>query len=256
VRKLVDVGLWLEVEGGYQIYNYGKVYKTDVSAEELSTKRAEAGRLGGLAKASKTVANPPSKPASKRPGKTEPDELAKPSNESGKNLAHVHATRASRAGQDPTPTPTDLTATTSQRPDTSEPLANPSEVVVAKQSEPLAERARKVLENPYDGAFLLPSRWPEVIAAGVALSPGIKSLKLRDNVSGDPDLKAILELYRDGYSVADVEEIGRRARASEWVKGRQKVGPAFFSAAVVRRLMADEEQAAEGEYGPAEEWAT
>lgn len=121
VRKLVDVGLWLEVDGGFQVNDYGKIYRSDADPEEISRKRAEAGRLGGLAKASKTLAKPRSKLPEQLPSKTVATGLAKPEQDSGKTLAHARATRATRPREDPTPTPTERSENNNQRPDRSDP---------------------------------------------------------------------------------------------------------------------------------------
>jgi hypothetical protein len=120
VKKLVDVGLWLETDGGFQVNDYGKIYRSDADPDEVSRKRAEAGRLGGLAKASKTLAKPRSKVPASEPGKVPEPELAKPAQDSGKILAHVRATHATRPREDPTPTPTERSDNNNQRPDRSE----------------------------------------------------------------------------------------------------------------------------------------
>ena len=58
--ELVAAGLWSAVEDGWLIVEW---CEPEVTPElELSAKRAEAGRRGGLAKASKTLATGPSKP--------------------------------------------------------------------------------------------------------------------------------------------------------------------------------------------------
>lgn len=43
--RLVEVGLWDEVPGGYRFHDFDQVY----TSEDLSQKRAEAGRRGGIA---------------------------------------------------------------------------------------------------------------------------------------------------------------------------------------------------------------
>lgn len=50
-NKLVSVGLWERVEGGYRIHDYHEYQPTRIDALELRRKRAEAGRRGGLANA-------------------------------------------------------------------------------------------------------------------------------------------------------------------------------------------------------------
>lgn len=121
IGRLLEVRLWEEVPGGYQVNDYGKIYKTDTSPEELSTKRAEAGRLGGLAKASKRgrVSSKPASNAANEPPSKEPEsDVATEPPESGKtdskNLASAGATRARVTREDPTPTPTFQPDTTTQ----------------------------------------------------------------------------------------------------------------------------------------------
>jgi hypothetical protein len=45
--RLVEVGRWHEVEGGWLIHDIGDYQPSAASTKELSRKRAEAGRLGG-----------------------------------------------------------------------------------------------------------------------------------------------------------------------------------------------------------------
>ncbi len=139
----------------------------------------------------------------------------------------VNAQSQTPAGASPLPLP----STPSPPPD--------RKVAMADSELPIADRARKVLENPNDGLWLQPSKWPEVQRGAVALGIGIRDLKLTDFPPRDSDLKAILELYRDGYTVEQLEELGIKARASAFVKSKKNVGPAFFTAAVARRLMSE-----------------
>ena len=45
--RLVEVGRWYEVEGGWQIHDIGEYQPSAASTKEISRKRAEAGRRGG-----------------------------------------------------------------------------------------------------------------------------------------------------------------------------------------------------------------
>jgi len=47
-RRLVDVGLWEEVEGGYQVHDYATYNPTRETVLSHREIRAEAGRIGGL----------------------------------------------------------------------------------------------------------------------------------------------------------------------------------------------------------------
>lgn len=48
-QKLVDVGRWVEVDGGWRIHDVSDYQPTAAEQKELSKKRAQAGRKGGLA---------------------------------------------------------------------------------------------------------------------------------------------------------------------------------------------------------------
>jgi len=53
--RLVEVGLWHQMEGGYQIHDYLEYQPSKDAAEDISRARAEAGRKGGKQKASKLL---------------------------------------------------------------------------------------------------------------------------------------------------------------------------------------------------------
>jgi len=56
-KRLVDVGLWQERDGGYQIHDYLEWQRSREEVADLNSKRAEAGRRGGKQKASNALAN-------------------------------------------------------------------------------------------------------------------------------------------------------------------------------------------------------
>jgi hypothetical protein len=102
-------------------------------------------------------------------------------------------------------------------------------------------KARKVLDNPHDGQYSVPSKWPEVqlVAAAWSHPFGIREPKLRDFPDGDSDLKAILQALADGYPIADLVAAGEKAKANGYFAKQERPGPASFTAAVLRRLLAD-----------------
>ncbi len=59
LRTLVNVGLWHEVDGGYEIHDFADYAerpagpRSEVGVSDVSAKRREAGRKGGLARAAK-----------------------------------------------------------------------------------------------------------------------------------------------------------------------------------------------------------
>jgi hypothetical protein len=62
VIELEGSGLWIAVDGGWQIKDYLNYNPTAEELKELSNKRREAGRKGGLASAAKRQASASSKP--------------------------------------------------------------------------------------------------------------------------------------------------------------------------------------------------
>lgn len=113
----------------------------------------------------------------------------------------------------------------------------------AAAAEPaLADRARKVLENPHDGQYAQPSKWPEVQRNARSLSEpfGIRDLKLTDFPPRDADLRALLEAYVAGYTPEQLDEAGRRAESDPYFRDPKRRGPAAFTPAVLRRLLADQ----------------
>jgi hypothetical protein len=103
---------------------------------------------------------------------------------------------------------------------------------------PVAERARKVLQNPYDATFKRPSTWPEVVRLSNAWSLGMP-IRLSDNILRDTDLRAILEaIAAEEFTVDQLEKAGELAKGSEYFARQDKPGPASFTPAVIRRLLA------------------
>jgi 5-methylcytosine-specific restriction endonuclease McrA len=114
----------------------------------------------------------------------------------------------------------------------------------ADDQDSLANRARAVLDNPHDGRYSRPSKWPEVVAISTALSApyGITDPKLRDDVSKDLDLKAILEALADGYEPSVLISLGAMVKDDDWLRGRKGGGPRVFTPAVIRTLLAKRPQ--------------
>lgn len=205
---IFEHGLWEPVDGGWQFHNWA-TYQPEADEERIKQKRSDAGRKGAAARwGAKSDAN------------AKPDDTAV-SKQDGKPMA-PHALPMAKNAPVPDPVPEVVSA----------PEFLPSE---------LQARARKVLENPHDGQYERPSQWPEVQAIAEAWSVpfGIRSWKLRDFPDGDSDLKAILAAIADGYSPAELVAAGPKAKASEHFAKLGKPGPASFTAAVLRRLLAE-----------------
>lgn len=61
VEALIKVGLWDHADGGYQVHDYDGFYADEddkANKETIRRKRQEAGRLGGVAKASNMASKP------------------------------------------------------------------------------------------------------------------------------------------------------------------------------------------------------
>lgn len=101
----------------------------------------------------------------------------------------------------------------------------------------LADRARRVLENPHDGQWQRPSQWPEVMAICEAWAFGMP-MKLRDFVDSDSDLRAILDaIAAEEFTVEQLVSAGELAKKSEYFGRLDRPGPATFTPAVLRRLL-------------------
>jgi hypothetical protein len=114
----------------------------------------------------------------------------------------------------------------------------------------LTVRARRVLANTFEGNFEVPSEWPEVVRGAKALSPGMRELKLRNDIDKDADLRGVLSLFADGYTVEDLEKLGELSKSSEYFRRLRNPGPAAFTPAVCRRLLNDSGVPAGGSDAP------
>lgn len=144
-----------------------------------------------------------------------------------------------------------LTAAGSQRPGSSERTGRSAAAAAPEDPNSLAARARAVLDNPHDGQYSQPSKWPEVLRITKAWSEpyGLKDLKLRDHVDADSDLRAVLEAIADGYDPEILESLGLLIPTDEYLRSRKAGGPRVFTPAVIRTLLAkrpDELDAASG----------
>lgn len=81
-QRLVDAGIWVEVEGGYLIHDYLEYQRSKADIEAIRTKRAEAGRKGGQAKrkqvAKQSAKQTESKPVSEDEAKSNPKPIPNP----------------------------------------------------------------------------------------------------------------------------------------------------------------------------------
>lgn len=227
---IFEHGLWEPREGGWQFHDWN-TYQPPEDAPAMT--RSEAGRVAGkrsaaVRKARFGTAQPPASEPPERPPNDVRD--VRP-NDVREAVRRTTVERPEPPGPGPVPKRSDAV---DPRPDRSEPA--PNEPTAA-----LAERARKVLENPFDGQYSAPSKWPEVRRIALAWSQpfGIREPKLRDNVQADRDLKAILEALADGYDPDALAGLGDVAATDDFLRSQRRPGPASFTAPVIRRLLAE-----------------
>lgn len=106
--RLVAAGLWEEVQDGYRIHDYLDWQRSRDEANEISSKRAESGRLGGKQKASNMLANA-KQDASKMPSKTVADKIREEEiREEEQNLNGFVSPKPPKNRSIKTPVPDDL----------------------------------------------------------------------------------------------------------------------------------------------------
>jgi hypothetical protein len=198
--KLVEVGLWEEAPGGYQIHDYLFWNKTK---DQVNHEKAEARRRAAESYARKT-------------GKSAPlsASLSAPAEQTQKqNSAGVAVASGLVSGSDPE-------ATTDQ--------VDPSRDVAAL--------ARQIIKNPYDGEYSQPSKWPEVREIAASWGFGA-ALRLGNSPKSDSDLRAILEALAAENPVSELLRAGEIARRDPYFADPKRRHPATFTLAVVRRLL-------------------
>lgn len=215
---MFEHGLWEADEGGWRFHDWAN-YQPENDEERIKAKRSAAGRKGAAARWGTAKPSDATVDAIL-------DDIA-----SGKPDGTAHGT-ASFANGKPM-------AKNAPAPDPVPEVVNVPTVLPSEPS--LAERARKVLENPHDGQWSRPSQWPEVqaIAEAWTVPFGISRPKLRDFTDGDSDLKAILAAIADGYSLEELIGAGAKAKTNGFFARLDAPGPAAFTAAVLRRLLAE-----------------
>lgn len=207
VSRLIDAGLWEKAPGGYQIHEFTLWNQTKEQVEERKAKARERAAKSYERKKMQIVSNSAGDSAAQNARRE-----------------HDSAERRKRdsAGSPPLPSASPTTTTTVP------------EVVVVPT---LADRARRVLENPHDGQWSRPSQWPEILQVCKSWSFGMV-IRLRDFADSDSDLKAILQAFADGYTVDQLLEAGRVAQSSPYFAKLTSPGPTSFTPAVIRRLLA------------------
>jgi hypothetical protein len=109
IAALLAVGMWVRVDGGYQIHNYDHYQPTREQVLAERERNAKAGKKGGLARAAKHTANHRASGAPSTPPSTAPG--GSPSTPSGTPPSNGQATRLAQAQAKSKPVPVPETVT-------------------------------------------------------------------------------------------------------------------------------------------------
>lgn len=215
--KLVDVGLWEVVPGGYLIHGY---HDWNPTKEQVEAERAK-GRERAAASYQKRKPKPaPSSP--EEPPKSSPEDETKKHVSSG-----VEWSGEGSGSGDPDP---DLDLT-----------RDPPPAVV---TEPIQARARRCVADPHAGAYEAPEEWGEVVAVVDAFKRATGQPGARvGTFARDRGVQAVVGLLADGYTVPELETAVARAVAGDWWQGGKR-GLSSLSPEVVRRALAADPVAA------------
>ena len=101
VQSLLDAGLWMQVEGGYQYHDWGEFQPTKAAVEAPRKRMADIGRRGGKARTTrgdkqdaKQSAKRPAKQDGKRTAKQNANSAAKP-----RTRTHIEDSTVVESGQ-------------------------------------------------------------------------------------------------------------------------------------------------------------
>jgi hypothetical protein len=109
---------------------------------------------------------------------------------------------------------------------------------------PIEARAKAVLRRTDMAQWCEPQRWPEVTQAVKAfdIAHGRRTPSRLSDLARDSGLRALLGLFADGYSAAQVAEAARRSGSNTWFRSQRR-GLAALTPEVVRRLLDDAPEA-------------
>lgn len=249
IASLVASRLWHEVPGGYEVHKYGDVYGAqspealpEADAEALRSKRAEAGRLGGLrsseARRSKFgSAQPRSKPEAKAPEAPARTRDARPAGGCAPGSARV----AGAPGSD-SDSGSDLLDIVAASPDLlgeAKQRRRPSNLSEALAI-PIRERAELLERDPLLADLVQAQLWPEVQAIASAL--GAPKLGAYGRDSG---VRAVVELYAAGFEQTELETAANALPSHDWWR-RERRGLSSLSPEVVRRALATHDERPSG----------
>ena len=237
IESLEATGLWEKTAGGWLVHDFLDWNPSAAQVLAKRTARAEAGRRGGKAKALAIASKSPSncqtgcqdtatgslRPRAKQNSapSPSPDRIqpvaADPKDLTGSARARDHARGSGSSSGD------------SIRPQ------NLDECLAV----PVNERAREVLRDPLLWTFWEPHRWPEVMAVAEALARATGERKPRLGAQRDRGVEALVALYADGWSQAELVRAVAVVASSEWWHNGRR-GLSSLTPEVVRRALADE----------------
>lgn len=192
IDKLVEVGLWKRVKGGYQIHEFTLWNQTkEQRAADLKSGRDRAAK-SYQAKKAKTSNSSPEEPS---------EESAKNSDSSGMGVEEVGVLAAGSGSQDPDP---DL----------------------GQQQDPAARDVQAMAAEALRDPTFAPAKygnvetWPELVAVADAFE-ATWGRPERPRHQGDPRARAILGRFAEGYTVAQLQAAIRGSKFADYIVGNQ-----------------------------------
>lgn len=243
VAELVEAGAWRPETDGHVIHDF---LDWNLSAAELTARseaKAKAGAAGGRRS---TESRSRQAAASARPQAAAQADTRPPAEPSAQAPAEADHQAAAQAESKPSPLSdqnTDPRSTAAESQDlTGFPRENPGLTVAEAAEAPLTALQHKYQlcsRNP--GYFALEGgvRWPEFLAVwhawsrpfGITEPPSITQRV-------DRDILVIIEAFASGKTLEQLLAAGKAAETDDYFKTLSGAGPASFTPAVLRRLLA------------------
>lgn len=271
VKKLVEIGLWEEVEGGYIVPGYRKVYGSDGTevppplddeeppsqppAPPIQPARPSAAQLGGQARARQASRGPAGRfqPAASSNQPVGPAAVQPAGNQPRVRVPGPAPDPDTRSEFRPAAAdPKDLTGHGDEAPD-SEAASAAGRVDVDVPTEPrnkaealempICARAKFVQDRPDMAPWLLPQEWPEVQRIGKVFEEATGHPRPLGPYHADGGVRAVVALFAVGLMPSDIERGVRLVVASGWWKAATR-GLQSLSIEVITRELSKASTAA------------